>query len=224
MSIQIIPSVLEQSKSRSIEAVKKIKTFSSSVQIDVCDGIFSDVRTLQASDFSDFDFGNLIIEVHLMVQNPESVVDQWLDLGAKKIIVHAEAHPSAQLLQRVKSRGAECYIASRSHASLEQIEPYIHLADGFLFLSIDPPGHQGLKFQPSALELMKQFNTKYPGYLMEADGAISPENVSTLIRAGVTQLVVGSWLFSSSKSPEERYNAILSLAQAESRAFKNVVQ
>lgn len=222
--IQIIPSVLEQSKKSAHEKIQLIQKFSPVIQMDVCDGIFSDARTLQSSDFSRSDFGKLMIEAHLMVQDPESFVDQWIALGAKKIILHAEAKPRAQLIQHIASHGVEPAIACKATSTVKDIEPYSHLVHSFLFLSIDPPGHQGFPLHMPTLVQMKRFHDAHPEYTLEADGGVNDTTLQKFLAAGATQLVVGSWLFAKDTTPEKQYRSLVVLAQEQGKTPKNMVQ
>lgn len=204
-NIEIIPAILPASLEESRLKLAIAKEFTHSVQIDIGDGKFSFSKTLQASDFSNSDFRGLEIEVHLMSYNTDALVDPWLHLGARRVILHAETQPHAQLLQYMKSRGVQVFIGITADSDIEILQPYLHLVTGVLMLSITPPGTQGKPFEDKILPRMQAFHNAHPAYIIEADGGISERTMESVVRAGATRLVMGSAIFDASRSPKDQF-------------------
>jgi len=205
MAVEIIPAVIPYAPADVAKLRDDLGGTASLIQIDVGDGIMTERKTLQAHDFSPKDFLGISFEVHLMVSSPHREVDRWLDLGAKRVIVHAESKPKAMLLQHIEERGAIPIIALQAQTSLRIIEPYLHLVRSVLFLSIDPPGRQGMPFLESVTDKISAFHQRYQTYGIEVDGGMNPQTAKLVVRAGATAIIVGSWLYAENGNPRRRY-------------------
>src|SRR3990167_2716117 len=99
--MKIIPAVNEVDFSKIKEKIEKAAEFFPSaegwIQIDIADGKFTSHKTwnnpraLRELRIQNSELRKLNLEIHLMVENPQDVVDDWIGAGAKRIIVHHEA-------------------------------------------------------------------------------------------------------------------------------------
>lgn len=211
----IIPAVLPKTISELENSLKKIKSFSEFVQVDIADGIFVENKTVdlkeivsQKNYFKDF-----FLEIHLMVKNS---VDYFLDcqkIGVQRVIFHYEAFDNTKDLLETINQGKkfdfEIGIAINPSTSIDDLEILKDKINFFLFMSVNP-GKQGQQFIPEVLEKIKKFREKYPEKKIEIDGGINNSNIIKVVKAGVDYLVVGSFIIKD-KKPKEKFFSLQKL-------------
>lgn len=162
-------------------------------------------------------------EVHLMVENPEAVVKEWLDAGAKRVIVHIEAltrmhtgmpkdfHPALEaILAECKAKKAELMLALSPGTPVEEITPFIKTTKLFQVLAVEP-GPSGQKIIPSSIEKIRTLRKLIPqNAKIEVDGGITLETARAVKLAGADIVVSGSYLFKSPR-PDVVYKKFLEL-------------
>jgi ribulose-phosphate 3-epimerase len=153
-------------------------------------------------------------EAHLMVKNPNEIIEDWILAGAERIVIHAESFIDSFELSRtlaiLKNRfdkdstylGIEVGLAVNMDTSLEKVYPHVLEADYIHLMSIDEVGRQGEKFDQKIFERIKALKEKFPETIIAVDGGVSLENAPELIEAGVNRLIIGSAIFASPE-PEE---------------------
>lgn len=213
MTIDIVPSIVPQDPARAIEQISRVRGFAQVFQLDIGDGVFTPRATLQSKDIPQSVLLGHQYEVHLMVAKPDAFVHEWLRRGPQRIILHAESNPSAFLIQEIEHEGIEPVIGLLAHTDLARLDPYVHLVQSFLFLSIDPPGGQGEKFIPAVVKKMQAFHQAHPSYTIEGDGGINESTMHEIIRSGATRLVMGSAIFNGIRAADEQYNYFMELAR-----------
>jgi ribulose-phosphate 3-epimerase len=126
-------------------------------------------------------------EVHLMVEKPESIMDRWIERGARRVSIH---EPSAKLAEY---RGkAEIGYAIELEKPLEEYEPFFDFVDFIHLMSIDEIGAQGRPFDEKVFGRIKALQAKYPNLPIAVDGGVSVENYEQLLALGADRLIVGS--------------------------------
>lgn len=139
---------------------------------------------------------DLIFDAHLMMADPERYLQDFLDAGCDCLTIHHEAVPdSASLLRKI--RGADCVagLAINPKTPVSAIRSVLPECDLVLVMSVEP-GFGGQKFQPIALEKLKELKTLVsPKTLLSVDGGIGPETIAQTAKAGAKLFVVGSALF-----------------------------
>lgn len=136
------------------------------------------------------------IEVHLMVEEPERTLADYVKLGADIVTVHVEglADPR-QALEAIASLGARAHLAISPETPVERIEPYLDACDGVLVMSVEP-GYGGQRFNPVALEklawLADQRARRGAAFLLGVDGGIATDTVGAAAAAGAELIVAGS--------------------------------
>ena len=138
---------------------------------------------------------DLPIDVHLMMDNPEVMLDAFLDAGASCITVHAEiASKVSSLLKTIRDHGRMAGVALKPYTPLETVTPYLEETDLVLLMTVEP-GFGGQKLDQSVIEKIASLkNLGYPGEI-EADGGIREENIGLLTDNGLTVAVMGTALF-----------------------------
>ena len=138
---------------------------------------------------------SLPLDVHLMMDHPETLLDAFLDAGASCLTVHAEISSDVPaLIDRVKSRGCMAGVALKPDTSLEKIQPYIDHVDLVLVMTVEP-GFGGQKLEPEVVNKIRALRDMGYHGLIEADGGICEDNIRMLVENGLTVAVMGTALF-----------------------------
>ncbi len=135
------------------------------------------------------------LDVHLMMDRPETMMDAFLDAGADILTIHAEISANVpELLERIRNRGAKPGIALKPGTPLSVADDYLNRADLILTMTVEP-GFGGQKLEESVLDKMRELrDSGYTGYI-EADGGLREDNLPMLISAGLNAAVMGTALF-----------------------------
>ena len=141
------------------------------------------------------------LDVHMMVIEPEKLVEPFARAGADSITFHIEATDDPQsVIDLIKSTGAKVGISIKPATPLAEIEPYYDQIDLVLVMSVDPGfGGQGyLDGSTERVEKVKQMLIEKcleDRVLIEVDGGIKLHNAEEVINAGADVLVAGSAIF-----------------------------
>ena len=138
---------------------------------------------------------DLPLDVHLMMDNPEVMIDPFLDAGASCLTIHAEIDRDIPaLLGRIRKRGRMAGISLKPGTPLEKISGYLDMADLVLMMTVEP-GFGGQKLDAHVISKIRQLkDTGYKGEI-EADGGIREDNLESLVSNGLTVAVMGTALF-----------------------------
>jgi len=154
---------------------------------------------------------NALLDVHLMISDPESYVKQFADSGADLITFHYEAtNNHEKLIDRIHALGKKAGISIKPGTPVFVLEPLMKKLDLVLVMTVEP-GFGGQKLIPECIEKVKEVAAMserlgfYPE--IQVDGGITSENVKLLKDAGANVIVAGSAVFKAEK-PEEVIKAL----------------
>ena len=134
------------------------------------------------------------LDVHLMMDRPESLLDEFLKAGASVVTLHAETGNVSGLLEKIHASGAKAGVALKPKTPAQDAMQYIEQADLILAMTVEP-GFGGQKLDESVLEKIRALrDAGYKGEI-EADGGISEENLQRLMDHGLSVAVMGTALF-----------------------------
>ena len=197
--IRIAPSVLSADFARLGEELADVAT-ADYVHYDVMDGHFVPnltfgldiLRAVKAST-------DLPVDVHLMITNPDEMVEKYLDAGADLVSFHYEATAHAnRLVSLIRDRGAKASVALNPATPVSMLEPVLDDLDMVLVMTVNP-GFGGQKFIESSLRKLRQLRRMCDEHgvspLVEVDGGISAKNVAEVTAAGANVIVAGSAVF-----------------------------
>lgn len=152
-----------------------------------------------------------VLDVHLMIEQPERYVEAFAQAGANIITVHQEACPHLhRVIQQIKDLGVQAGVALNPATSLTTIEDVLADLDVLLVMTVNP-GFGGQAFIPHSLtkirrarHLLNVINS--PAYL-EVDGGVKANNVQAVVKAGANAIVAGSAIFGGSNSVQANVEA-----------------
>jgi ribulose-phosphate 3-epimerase len=199
--VQIAPSLLAADFARLGEALRLIKEVGASiVHVDVMDGHFVPeitvgqpvIRSLRKAT-------DLVLDVHLLVERPERYVPEFIDLGADRIAIHAEATPNLhKVLEGIQAGGAQAGLALNPSTGVESVAETLDEIDYLLILSADL-GFAPCSFLPRALSKLRAAcalrRERGLDFAVQVEGGIALEQVEALVQAGADILVAGSDIF-----------------------------
>lgn len=142
---------------------------------------------------------SLPLDVHLMISNPEEMLDSYIAAGADYLSVHFEAVVHLDtLIERIRKKEVKAGVVLNPHTSvgvLEEILPKCHFV---LLMSVNP-GFGGQKFISASLQkvqkLRSQIDSQGLKTKIEIDGGVNLDNTEEIVRTGVDIVVAGSAIF-----------------------------
>ncbi len=192
--IAVVPAVLTDDPQLLKDMLETAETFTDFVQIDIMDGLFVPSKSITATDISAVNT-KINWEAHLMVNNPESYIDDFARAGAQQIIFHYEATGSCDnVIDLIHEAGLKAGIAVNPDTEISVLAPLVNKLDSVLFMSVIP-GYYGSKFIPEVLDKIRDFRNKYPGVHTGIDGGIKENNISIVAETGINSICVGSAVF-----------------------------
>lgn len=143
----------------------------------------------------------LPVDVHLMVANPEQLLEAYLDCGPAWLSVHYEATTHLdRALAVIRGRGVKAGVVLNPTTPVEVLADSLQLADFVLLMSVNP-GFGGQAFLPYVLDkarrLRKMIAERSLPVAIEIDGGIGLDNIAAAAAAGVDVCVAGSSVFST---------------------------
>lgn len=198
MKIKIAPSILSADFSRLSEEIKKIEAAGADmVHIDVMDGHFVPnitigpvvVKYIKQS-------ARIPLDVHLMIEEPEKFIDDFVKAGSDMITVHIEtisARRAALCARRLKRKNIKFGVSLNPATPLEKLKPFLDMVDFVLVMSVNP-GFSGQAFIPQVLPKIKKLRSFFIKDI-SVDGGINDKNAKRVLEAGANILIAGSYVF-----------------------------
>jgi len=139
---------------------------------------------------------DLVIDVHLMIDDPVQYAPQFRAAGADRIIVHVEALPQpARLFAELSGSGAAVGLAINPPTPVGAVADFLEICDHVLVMSV-MPGFGGQAFERIALDKMRELRQIAPERLLiECDGGVNETTIGDCAAAGGDLFVVGSAIF-----------------------------
>lgn len=177
------------------------------LHVDVMDGVFVPsisfgfpiLETLKRKT-------TLLLDVHLMIVEPERYVESIAEAGADMITFHLEAtQKPLEVIEKIRKVGKKVGITIKPATPVAALEPFLNLVDMVLIMTVEP-GFGGQSLMPDCLEKVRELRQKTMEMGMEldieVDGGVKESNLEMVLSAGANVIVAGSAIFGS--NPQER--------------------
>ncbi|AVQ99000.1 ribulose-phosphate 3-epimerase [Oceanobacillus iheyensis] len=214
--VKIAPSILSADFAKLGEEIKEVENGGADyIHVDVMDGHYVPNITIGPLIVEAIrPITSLPLDVHLMIENPDSYIPAFANAGADIITVHQEAsqhlHRSIQL---IKDNGVKAGVVINPATPVEMLYPILPEVDLVLLMSVNP-GFGGQSFIPSTVDRIKQVadfrKTHNLSFEIEVDGGINAMTAKQCTDVGADVLVAGSAVF----NPTNRHEAILEIKDA----------
>lgn len=199
--LKLAPSILSADFSALAADVKKIEEGGADyIHVDVMDGHFVPNISFGAAVMKSLNGKtNLPYDVHLMIENPDQYIDNFVTPQTEFITVHQEACVHLhRTIQNIKSKGVKAGVAINPATPVRMLECVLQDLDMVLIMSVNP-GFGGQKFIPQTLEKVKELaalrSQQNLSFAIEIDGGITLDNAEEVMKSGVDIAVAGSAVF-----------------------------
>lgn len=201
--VKIAPSILSADFLRLGEEIKAAEAAGIDLfHIDIMDGHFVPNITIGPSIVESIKkITSVPLDVHLMIEEPDKYIKDFINAGADYLAVHAEATVHLhRTVQAIKESKVKAGVSLNPATPVSCLNDIIGELDFVVIMSVNP-GFGGQSFIPQALEKIKEtrklISDKKLSTLIEVDGGVKPDNAKQVAAAGADMLVMGSAFFSS---------------------------
>ena len=217
-SKEILPSILSADMARLGDQIERVKLGGARIiHVDVMDGHFVPnitigppvVKSLRRAT-------DLLLDVHLMIEDPDFFIPEFIAAGADIVTVHQEVcRHLDRTLNLIRTTGAEAGVAINPATPVDTLWTALEIVDMVLVMSVNP-GFGGQKFIPYALNKLRQLDRERQerglDFRLEVDGGVTLDNVAEVVRAGADWIVAGNSVFGAA-DPAQRVAEMQRVAQ-----------
>ncbi len=178
------------------------------IHIDVMDGVFVPNITFGFPIIKQIrQQTKKVLDVHLMITQPERYISEFKEAGADVLTVHYEACTHLhRTIQEIKANGMKAGVSIVPHVGVSVLEDIIEELDLVLIMSVNP-GFGGQKFIENTYKKVKQtsdlIKSSHSKALIQIDGGVNDQNAKKLVDSGADVLVAGNFIFKSENKDEQ---------------------
>ena len=199
--VKIAPSILAADFARLGEEIAAVEAAGADLlHVDVMDGHFVPNLTIGPPVIKAIKaVTKLPLDVHLMVEQPDALLPDFIDAGSDNLTVHVEAcRHLHRTIQSIKDAGVRASVVLNPATSLHALDEILPEVDMVLLMSVNP-GFGGQRFLPATLDkirtLRAQIEERRLPVAIEVDGGVKADNAADIRAAGADVLVAGTAIF-----------------------------
>ncbi len=206
MKIKVAPSILSADFGRLNEEIASVEDHADVIHVDVMDGHFVPNITIGPLVVKCVK-SKLPLDVHLMIEEPRSFVDDFAKAGAHRLVIHSEAVEDLRgALEYIRAIGTEVGVSIKPKTSVSEIKSVLDLLDEVLVMTVEP-GFGGQSFMADMVPKISELRGLGFKGDIAVDGGINAETGKICRDAGANMLAAGSYIFKA----EDRVKAIENL-------------
>jgi ribulose-phosphate 3-epimerase len=217
VALRIMPSILSADFANLQTAIESVSS-SDAVHVDVMDNHFVPNLTLGLPVVESIrKITDMMLDVHLMIEQPDRWAPAYAEVGADSVTFHVEAAAApVRLARELRSRGARAAMALKPATPIEPYEDLLPELDMVLIMTVEP-GFGGQSFLDLCLPKIARTRAmldKLGGDIwLQIDGGVSVETIERCVAAGVDSFVAGSSVFGAA-DPDAMVGQLRQLAAA----------
>ena len=183
--------------------------------IDVMDGVFVPNISFGMPVIKSIkETANKVLDVHLMIVDPDRYITKFKELGSDILTVHVEAcNHLHRTIDAIKQEGMKAGVALNPHTPVNSISDVLNDLDLVCIMSVNP-GFGGQSFIKNTYNKVEQLrdlrNKTNSNFLIEIDGGVNLQNAPKLLSSGADVLVAGSFVFKS-ENPTQTISELKSI-------------
>jgi ribulose-phosphate 3-epimerase len=210
----VVPAFIPQSKEEVIRFAQTL-CFSQELQLDLVDGQFvptvswpydpvGEPRSVKSY------LDPYTLEVDLMVKDPLTAAQQWVEAGADMLVFHVETLSLDDFKAFADATAVSVGVSAHGATPLNTLIEYASYADYIQLMGIYEIGAQGLPFDEAVLQKTEELKRRFPRMMVSVDGSVNQDTIKRLKKAGVDRFVCGSAIVKQA-DPEAAHAALTAL-------------
>lgn len=215
----VVPAVIPESSTHLANTLRAISAWHDEAQVDIVDGIFvphtswpyafgDTVDALSAFTH------DLALEIDLMVHEPETVIEDYLRAGVKRVVVHLEAVKALAIIVSLKQKYPFLLgFSIGNDTPLEILQDVVGYADYVQLMGIASIGAQGRSFDTRVIDRIRAVRHAHGTLPISIDGSVNTATIGALVDAGADRLVSGSAILGA-EDPQSAYETLAHLASS----------
>lgn len=185
-----IPAILAKEKTDYQQFVVALAPLVAKIQVDFADQTLVANQTVLPAELDMLDL-KIVLEAHLMVDDPVKYLPSLAELGYTSVVIHQESQAEiGRLMVQAQQLGLSVGIAINPATGVDQLRPETNKAAFIQVMGVEP-GFGGQAFQPAVLEKLSLIKRLFNHIPIAVDGGVRLDNVQSIVKAGADYLVVG---------------------------------